>query len=122
MERSGVVTLPVEDARQRLIDAERRWVTSNPPDFEAREDRDDALVLAIRSGVDRDEIAGIVADLRSTEPVGGLLRSVDAIRRTSLTPEQFVAAVRDGRLALRTLASGRRAFAAEDVDALTAGG
>ncbi len=49
---------------------------------------------------------------------GGMLGPGDAVRESGLTPGEFIAAVRDGRITPVEVAPGVRAFIADDVKRL----
>jgi hypothetical protein len=91
--------------------------------------RDSAIVDAHRLGMSSREISELVGDIGQPNVVrarrravtrrevvpGGMLGPGDAIREAGLTPAEFIAAVRSGRINPVEVAPGVRAFRVEDV-------
>jgi len=120
----------IEDARQRLVEAEAEYQRARSEDYVARLIRDSAIVDAHRAGLSSREISDLVGDIGQPNVVrarrraltrreivpDGLLSPADALRRSGMTPAEFISSVRAGRLTPVDLPGGARAFRAEDVE------
>jgi hypothetical protein len=123
---------PLDDARRRLGEAETEYRRALTEDYITRLIRDDAIVEAHRSGLSSREISEIVGDIGQPNVVrarrravtrreilpSGLLSPADAVRKSGLTPREFVEAVHTGRITPVVLDAGVRAFKPEDIAAL----
>lgn len=103
-------------------------------DYVARQIRDSQIVEAHRAGLSSREISELVGDIGQPNVVRarrrattrrevvpeGLLSPVDALRRSEMTPKEFIAEVRSGRLRPVDLPGGVRAFREEDIEHLRA--
>ena len=132
MPRSDETAKPIDEARQRLAEAEAAYRRALSEDYITRLIRDDAIVEAHRLGLSSREISEIVGDIGQPNVVrarrravtrreilpGGLLSPADAVRSSGLTPREFVESVRAGRITPVSLDAGVRAFKPEDVAAL----
>lgn len=121
---------PVE--RQRLVEAEAEYRRARSEDYVARVIRDAAIVEAHRAGMSSSEISTLIGDIGQPNVVrarrramtrrlatpGDLLSPTDAVRASGLTPGEFIAAVRDGRLHPVDIGGGASAFRPEDITAL----
>lgn len=122
----------VEEAKNRLVEAERAYQSARTSEHVARGVRDDAIVEAHRLGLSSRAIGELIGGMDQANVVrarrratsrqevvpGGLLSPADAVRRSGLTPEAFVTAVRQGRIEPVAVKGQVRAFRPEDVDQL----
>jgi hypothetical protein len=129
MARTKPTAEPVDEARQRLAEAEAEYRKALTDDYITRLIRDDAIVEAHRSGLSSREISEIVGDIGQPNVVrarrravtrreilpDGLLSPADAVRASGLNPREFVEAVRTNRIVPVALDGGVRAFKPEDV-------
>ena len=123
---------PLDEARQRLAEAETEYRRALTDDYITRLIRDDAIVEAHRCGLSSREISEIVGDIGQPNVVrarrravtrrevlpDGLLSPADAVRASGLNPREFVEAVRSNRITPVALDGGIRAFKPEDVTAI----
>lgn len=123
----------VEDARAKLLEAERAYQRARAEDYVTRLIRDAAMVEAHRAGMSSREISDLLGGIGQPNVVRarrravargqtlpkGLLSPVEAVRESGLTLKEFVLAVRDGRVNLVEPVAGIRAFRSEDVRRLT---
>lgn len=121
-----------EEAKERLLAAERAYQAARADGELARLVRDEAIVEAHRSGLSSRVIGELIggmdqanvvrarrrATARREEVPRRLLSPVDAVRRSGLSPAEFVAAVRQGRIGPVETGGDTRAFRPEDVEAL----
>lgn len=122
----------IEEAKERLLAAERAYQAARADEELARLVRDEAIVEAHRSGLSSRAIGELIggmdqanvvrarrrATARREEVPRQLLSPVDAVRRSGLSPAEFVAAVRQGRIEPVETGGDTRAFRPEDVEAL----
>ena len=125
---------PLGVERQRLVEAEAEYRRARSEDYVARVIRDAAIVEAHRAGMSSSEISALIGDIgqpnvvrarrrgddRGLATPGDLLSPADAVRASGLTPAEFIAAVREGRLHPVDIGGGASAFRPEDVNALRA--
>lgn len=130
MSRSDTST--IEQAKQRLMKAERAYQSARAGEQVARSVRDDAIVEAHRSGLSSREIGELIGGMDQANVVRarrratsrqevvpeGLLSPADAVRRSGLTPAAFVAAVRQGRIRPVDVGGEVRVFRPEEIDTL----
>lgn len=123
---------PLGHERERLVEAEAEYRRARSEDYVARVIRDAAIVDAHRAGMSSAEISTLIGDIgqpnvvrarrrakmRQVSTPGDLLSPADALRASGLTPAEFVAAVRDGRVHPVDLGDGARGFRPDDVDGL----
>jgi hypothetical protein len=120
------------EARERLIEAEAEYQRTRADDYVVRLIRDSAIVDAHRSGLSSREISELIGDIGQPNVVrarrravtrrevvpDGLLSPADALRASTLSPREFIKAVRAGRVRPVDLPGGVRAFRAEDIGPL----
>lgn len=123
---------PLAVQRQRLMEAEAEYRRARSEDYVARVIRDAAIVDAHRAGMPSSEISALIGDIGQPNVVRArrramarrpamatdLLSPADAVRVSGLTPAEFIAAVRNGRLQPVDTGGGVQAFRGEDVDAV----
>ncbi len=126
----------VETARQHLIEAETEYRRARTDDYVTRLIRDSAMVEAHRAGMSSREIGELLGGIEQPNVVRarrrsiarreavpeGYLSPVDALRESGLTPQDFIAAVRNGRLGTVEVYPGVHAFRPEEVRAVAAAG
>jgi hypothetical protein len=126
----------IDSARQRLIEAEEAYQRARTDDYVIRVIRDSAIVDAHRAGLSSRAISELVGDIGQPNVVrarrravtrreivpDGLLSPADALRESGLGPQDFIMAVRDGRLSSVELPGAVRAFRTEDVARLRTAG
>jgi hypothetical protein len=119
----------INEARQRLIEAEEEYQRARTDDYVSRLIRDSAIVDAHRAGLSSRAISELVGDIGQPNVVrarrravtrreavpDGLLSPADALRESGLGPRDFILAVRTGSLQTVELPGAVRAFRAEDV-------
>jgi len=124
----------VEGARRRLVEAEAEYQRARSEDYVTRLIRDSAIVDAHRAGLSSREISDLVGDIGQPNVVrarrravtrrevvpDGLLSPADALRRSGMSPSEFINAVRVGRLTPVDVQGGVRAFRDEDIEAIRA--
>ena len=127
------MTQDLEAARRHLIEAEEEYQRARVDDYVTRLIRDSAIVEAHRLGMSSSEISSLVGDIGQPNVVrarrrattrrevvpGGMLGPGDAVRESGLSPGEFIAAVRAGRITPVDAAPGVRAFRIADVKRLT---
>jgi hypothetical protein len=120
----------VEEARNRLVEAEAEYKRARAEDYVTRLIRDSAIVEAHRAGLSSREISDLVGDIGQPNVVrarrravtrrevvpDGLLSPADALRQSGLSPSEFIRAVRSGELLAVDLPGGVRAFRQEDIN------
>lgn len=123
---------PLSVERQRLVEAEAEYRRARSEDYVARVIRDAAIVDAHRAGMSSSEISALIGDIGQPNVVrarrramtrrlatpGDLLSPADALRTSGLSPQEFITAVREGRLHPVDIGGGASAFRPEDVNAL----
>ncbi|MHB1782946.1 MAG: hypothetical protein ACYCTE_09705 [Acidimicrobiales bacterium] len=121
-----------EHAKDKLIEAEAEHQRARADDYVTRLIRDSAMVDAHRAGLSSREIGELLGGVGQPNVVrarrramtrrevmpDGLLSPADALRASGLGPREFVAAVREGRIASVEVHPGVRAFQPEDVRVL----
>ncbi len=127
--RSQATREEVDDARRRLVEAEREYQRARTDDYVSRDIRDSAIVNAHRAGLSSREISELVGDIGQPNVVrarrraltrrevvpDGLLSPADALRFSGLSSKEFITLVRTGRLQPVELPGGVRAFRTEDI-------
>jgi hypothetical protein len=118
-----------EAARAKLLEAEQEYQRARADGYVTRLIRDSAMVEAHRAGLSSREISDLLGGIgqpnvvrarRRASAMGqilpeGLLSPAEAVRTSGLSPKDFVAAVREGRISTVEPLPGVRAFRPEEV-------
>lgn len=118
-----------EAAKTKLLEAEQEYLRARADDYVTRLIRDSAMVEAHRAGLSSREISDLLGGIgqpnvvrarRRATSTGqilpeGLLSPADAVRASGLSPRDFLAAVREGRISSVEPLPGVRAFRPEEV-------
>jgi hypothetical protein len=119
----------IDQARERLIEAEEEYQRARNDEDLSRHLRDSAIVNAHRAGLSSRAISELVGDIGQPNVVrarrrattkgevipSDLLSPTDALRESGLTAREFILAVRDERIPTVVLPGAVRAFRIEDV-------